>query len=89
MKITYLGHASFLIEMNGKTILFDPFISGNEMAKEIDINSLKVDYIFVTHGHQDHVLDVETIAKNNPKAKLVSNFEVVSWFAERGLTDME
>lgn len=85
MKITYLGHASFLIEMNGKTILFDPFISGNEMAKEIDINSLKVDYIFVTHGHQDHVLDVETIAKNNPKAKLVSNFEVVSWFAEKGI----
>ena len=69
MKITYLGHASFLIEMNGKSILFDPFISGNEMAKEIDIDNLKVDYIFVTHGHQDHVLDVETIAKNNPKVK--------------------
>lgn len=85
MKITYLGHATLLIEMNGKKILFDPFISGNEMASKIDIDSLKVDYIFVTHGHQDHVLDVEAIAKNNPEALLVSNFEIVTWFGEKGI----
>ncbi|WP_375325373.1 metal-dependent hydrolase [Flagellimonas sp. GZD32] len=85
MKITYLGHATLLLKMNGKTILFDPFITGNELASNIDINSLKVDYIFVTHGHQDHVLDVEAIAKNNPEALLVSNFEVVSWFGEKGV----
>ncbi|RIV35713.1 metal-dependent hydrolase [Flagellimonas lutimaris] len=85
MKITYLGHATLLVEMNGKKILFDPFITGNEMVSDIDINSLKVDYIFVTHGHQDHVLDVEAIAKNNPEALLVSNFEVATWFGNKGI----
>lgn len=85
MKITFLGHATMLVEMKGKKILFDPFISGNEMASNIDLNDLKVDYIFLTHGHQDHVLDVETIAKNNPEALLVSNFEIVTWFGEKGI----
>ena len=85
MKITYLGHATLLVEINGKKILFDPFISGNEMASDVDIDSLKVDYIFVTHGHQDHVLDVEAIAKNNPEALLVSNFEVATWFGNKGI----
>jgi len=85
MKITYLGHATLLIEINGKKIVLDPFITGNPLASDIDINNLKVDYIFVTHGHQDHVLDVETIAKNNPEAQLVSNFEIVTWFGEKGI----
>lgn len=85
MKITFFGHACLLVEMNGRKIVFDPFITGNPMASEIDINSLAVDYIFVTHGHQDHILDVEAIAKNNPDALLVSNFEVVSWFGNKGI----
>lgn len=84
MKITYLGHATVLVELNGSNILFDPFISGNELAKDIDINALKVDYIFVTHGHIDHVLDVEAIAKNTG-ALIVSNYEIVTWFGEKEL----
>lgn len=83
MKITFLGHATILLEMNNKKILFDPFISGNPLVSNFDLNSLEVDYIFVTHGHADHVLDVEAIAKNNPEAILVSNFEIVTWFEDR------
>lgn len=85
MKITSLGHATLLLEINNKKILFDPFITGNPLASNIDINNLAVDYIFITHGHQDHVLDVEQIAKNNPDSLLVSNFEIVSWFQEKGI----
>jgi len=85
MKITYLGHATLLVEINNKKILFDPFITGNELASDIDVETLKVDYVFVTHGHQDHVLDVEAILKNNPDATLVSNFEIISWFGEKGI----
>jgi len=36
MKINYLGHASLAIEANGKHIIFDPFITPNELAKHID-----------------------------------------------------
>lgn len=72
-----------MLELNNKKILFDPFISGNPLASDIDIAKLSVDYIFVTHGHEDHVLDVEQISKNNADALLVSNFEIVSWFGEK------
>jgi len=76
MKITYLGHASLQIEINNKIIIVDPFISGNELAKSIDVNSIKADYILITHAHQDHILDVETIARNTG-AIIVSNYEIV------------
>ena len=84
MKITYLGHASLLIEVLDKHIIVDPFISGNELVKDIDVNQLKADYIFITHAHFDHVADVDTIAKRT-SAKLVSNYEIVMHYQAKGL----
>lgn len=88
MKITYYGHACFLVETGGKKIIFDPFITPNEKAKSIDVSKIEADYILVSHGHIDHVADVEAIAKNNG-ARLVSNFEIVSWFeATKGVKNV-
>jgi len=84
MKITYLGHASLAIEVAGKKLIVDPFISANDLAKDIDITSLKADYILVTHAHQDHILDVETIAKNTG-AKVISNYEIVTHYGAKGI----
>jgi L-ascorbate metabolism protein UlaG (beta-lactamase superfamily) len=83
MKITFYGHSSLGIEVSGKHIIIDPFITGNPKASTIDINSLKVDYILLTHAHQDHTLDVETIAKNT-NAVIVSNYEIVSYYGNKG-----
>jgi len=85
MKITYLGHASLAIGANGKNLIIDPFISGNELAKHIDINALKADYILITHAHGDHILDVETIAKNTG-AIIVSNAEIAGYYEAKGFT---
>ncbi len=79
MKITYLGHASLAILINGKNLIVDPFISGNELAKDIDLNALKADYILITHAHGDHILDVEAIAKNTG-ATIVSNAEIAGYY---------
>ena len=84
MKITYYGHLCFAVETRGKNLLFDPFITENELAKDIDVNNIKADYILVSHGHGDHVADVEKIAANN-NCQVISNFEIVSWFGEKGL----
>ena len=84
MKITYLGHAALSIEVGDTHIVVDPFISPNELAKDIDINALKADYILITHAHQDHIVDVETIAKNTG-AKVVSNYEIVNHYTALGL----
>ncbi|CAL2094368.1 metal-dependent hydrolase [Tenacibaculum sp. 190524A05c] len=75
MKITFYGHACFGIEIANTHILIDPFITGNPKASHIDINQIKADYILVTHAHQDHILDVEAVAKNTG-AVIVSNYEI-------------
>lgn len=85
MKITYLGHASLHIEFEGTNIIVDPFISGNSLASDIDISALKADYILVTHAHQDHILDVETIAKNTG-ATIVSNYEIALHYGAKDFT---
>jgi L-ascorbate metabolism protein UlaG (beta-lactamase superfamily) len=55
MKITFYGHASIGIEVGGKHILVDPFISANPLAENVDINTIKADYILLTHAHGDHI----------------------------------
>lgn len=84
MKITYYGHACLAIEIGEITVLVDPFISGNPKASHVDISIIKADYILVTHAHEDHILDVEYIAKRN-NAKIVSNFEIINYFSNLGL----
>lgn len=83
MKITFYGHASLGIEIQDVHILVDPFISPNEKAAHIDINSLKADYILLTHAHQDHIADVEAIAERT-KAVIVSNFEIATHYQNKG-----
>ncbi|MCG2612495.1 metal-dependent hydrolase [Flavobacterium sp. SM15] len=84
MKITFYGHACIGIEVSGKHILVDPFITGNPKASHIDINTLKADYILVTHAHQDHVLDVEAIARRT-NAIIVSNYEIATHYGNKKL----
>lgn len=84
IKITYYGHSCFGVLIGGKNLLFDPFISYNELAKSIDTKAIPADYILLSHGHQDHVADAPEIAKRTG-ATIVSNFEIVSWFQKQGI----
>ncbi|GAL68782.1 metal-dependent hydrolase [Jejuia pallidilutea] len=84
MKITFYGHASLGIEINDINILVDPFISANPKAAQIDISALKADFILVTHAHQDHIIDVEAIAKRTG-ATVVSNYEIATHYENLGL----
>ncbi|MAZ26160.1 MAG: metal-dependent hydrolase [Cytophagaceae bacterium] len=86
MKITYYGQNCFGLETDEISILTDPFITGNPLAKDkVDINDLKPHYIFLTHAHQDHTLDVEAIARAS-NAVVVCNYEIGNHFEEKGLT---
>ncbi|SEC92010.1 L-ascorbate metabolism protein UlaG, beta-lactamase superfamily [Tenacibaculum sp. MAR_2009_124] len=84
MKITSYGHACFGIEINGINIVVDPFITANPLASNIDLDSVKAHYILVTHAHQDHILDVEALARKTG-ALLISNYEIVMYYNEKGL----
>jgi L-ascorbate metabolism protein UlaG (beta-lactamase superfamily) len=84
MKVTYYGHSCFLVETDGQRLLFDPYITPNPLASHIDIDKIKTDYIFVSHGHEDHLADAAAIGKKND-ATLVSGFEVCTWLEKKGI----
>jgi len=83
MDITYYGHSCFGIVINGKNLLFDPYITPNPLAKNIDINAIKADYILVSHGHGDHVADAVAIAKRTG-ATIIGSHEVCVWLNKQG-----
>ncbi len=86
MKLTYYGHSCFSVVVGGKTLLFDPFISPNPLAKGIQIDQVPADYILISHGHEDHVADVESIARRTG-ALLISNYEIITWYGRRGFNN--
>jgi L-ascorbate metabolism protein UlaG (beta-lactamase superfamily) len=84
MKITFLGHAALLIETDAHSLIVDPFITGNDLARgRINLEDLPADFILLTHAHQDHVLDVEAIA-GRTGAMIISNYEIVSYYQQKG-----
>lgn len=83
MKFTYFGHACFQLELNGTTFLFDPFITPVGNDKIVDISQIKADYILVSHGHEDHVADLYTLATMT-NATVISNPEVLAWLSKQG-----
>ncbi len=85
MLLTYLGHASFLVETGQSRLLFDPFIRPNPLAASISLDELQPDAVLLSHGHEDHVADAEAILKSSG-ALLISNYEIVSWYQARGIT---
>src|SRR5258705_13835584 len=87
MLISYYGHSCFSVTTAGKTLLFDPFITDNPLAKNIDISKIAADYIFISHGHEDHIADAYSIAKRT-KAKVISNFEIITWLEKQGIDNL-
>jgi L-ascorbate metabolism protein UlaG (beta-lactamase superfamily) len=84
MKTTYYGQSTIMIETCEKKLLFDPFITPNPTAKDIDIHSLKPDYILVSHGHGDHVADLVAIQKSSG-AKVICIAEIANWLGKQGI----
>jgi L-ascorbate metabolism protein UlaG (beta-lactamase superfamily) len=84
MKLTYYGHSAFAVQVGNRTLLFDPYITPNELAKNININKLAADYILVSHGHSDHIVDAVAIAKRTG-ATVICNFEVGNWLGSQGV----
>jgi L-ascorbate metabolism protein UlaG (beta-lactamase superfamily) len=85
MKITYYGHACFSAQVARKNLLFDPFITGNALAKAIDPAKLPADYILISHGHADHLGDALEIAQRTG-ATLISNYEIAVWCGAHGVS---
>jgi len=85
MDFTYYGHSCFSVSLNGKTVLFDPFVTGNELANNIvDVDTIAADYILVSHGHGDHIADCVRVA-GRTGAKVIASWEIHLWLNAQGI----
>jgi L-ascorbate metabolism protein UlaG (beta-lactamase superfamily) len=87
MKIQFLGHAAFALEHDGKTVLVDPFLTGNPKAAA-SAGEVAADAIFLTHGHGDHIGDTVDIAKRTG-ATVVAIVELAEELGESGVEDVK
>ncbi|RED55545.1 metal-dependent hydrolase [Cohnella lupini] len=80
MKITYHGHSCIQLHTGGKSLIIDPFLSGNALAV-VKPEDVKVDAVLLTHAHMDHILDAAPIAKANgvPVVSIVELAAYMSW----------
>ena len=84
MRFTYYGQSCFAVETGGKNLVFDPFITPNELARHISLSDIRADYILVSHGHVDHVADCIELARQN-RSMVIGAFEVVTWLNGQGV----
>ncbi len=83
--LSYLGHSCFILSSKQDSLIFDPHINGNPGAGELDPQSIKVDYVLVSHAHADHLGDAVEICQQN-NAVLVSTFEVGNLCRSQGVS---
>ncbi|RLG88095.1 MAG: metal-dependent hydrolase [Thermoprotei archaeon] len=80
-RLTWFGHSAFMIELMGKVMLVDPWLT-HALSPIRPSDLEKVDYIIITHDHGDHMGDVLEIMKRHRKAKVISIFEIANYIGE-------
>lgn len=83
MKFQWIAHSAFMADVDGHSVLIDPFITGNPLAT-IKPEDLKPEIILLTHAHGDHLGDTVAIAKASG-ATVVTNNEVGIYLSKQGV----
>ena len=82
-RLTWLGHAAFrIVTPSGRVLLIDPFLTSNPTCPEALKKPDRVDVMFITHGHSDHLGDAVSLAKQF-KAEIVAIPEICGWLASQ------
>lgn len=83
VELTYFGHSAFRLTDGTRTVLIDPFLTGNPVAT-VDADSLSADTILITHAHNDHVGDAPSIARRTG-ATIITINELANHLKSKGL----
>jgi L-ascorbate metabolism protein UlaG (beta-lactamase superfamily) len=89
VKLTWIGHASFILETpGGKRALIDPWMTGNPAAPESLQDPGDVDLILLSHGHSDHTGDVIRLAKEKSPAAVMCMIELGDYLGSKGVENI-
>ena len=84
IRLTWIGHSTFKIEADGKTLLIDPWITNNPACPDELKTFDTLDVMLITHGHADHISDAVPLAKKHSPT-VVSIIEIAKWLANQGV----
>lgn len=87
VKLTWLGHATFLLEAQGKRVLIDPWLKDNPACPDDMKDPGPLDVIAITHGHNDHMQDAMVVA-NKTGATVVAIVEIGDWLETNGVENV-
>lgn len=102
-QLTWIGHATFLIQLGGKSVLVDPIFSRRIVTVPrfvepgLTLTQLpKIDLVLVTHNHRDHMDAPSLLALGKPTATagdaaplFVVPAGLGRWFSSHGLRAIE
>jgi len=82
IQLTWLSHASWLIETPAEKLLLDPFFGDNPKATVSAEQFGDVTHVLLSHGHADHVSDAAAVIEASG-AQLIAPYEIVQWFSQK------
>lgn len=88
IRIQFLGQNCFLLNYNGIHIITDPFYNMQKEKSGFDIDGQKIDYILITHAHQDHTADVKEVLYHHSDAQIIGQPEICGYFEHPNAIDI-
>ncbi|MDQ4031986.1 MAG: MBL fold metallo-hydrolase, partial [Actinomycetota bacterium] len=89
--LTWLGHASFLLRLGGRTVAVDPVLSPRILGAGQRLTPPGLDrlpplnLLLISHNHYDH-LDAPTVRTLDRDTPVAAPGGLGRWFRDRGFT---
>ncbi len=83
VSLTWHGHGTFTLDIDGTMVVVDPFFAGNNPAAKTAVEDIPAEFVLQTHGHADHIVDTVPLAQRTG-ALVIANFEIGTWINNKG-----